>query len=136
MTQNDFGGLAEERDRQFARQLYHSVSLVRLASREWVMAELKELGIEAIRLLDIVSVTQRHQLGQLTEELQQIQTTTQTKFSIDDSVAFEATRNEVFAHVNEPASNMLAGFKELVAIVEVLKIARDKIEAIAGTVDP
>ena len=135
MTTNDFGSLAEERDRDFAKKLYHSISLVRLASREWVMAESKELGLEADRLYDSVGVLQRGHLDQLRDELKQIEGTAQSKFSKDDSDDFEAARNEVFAHVHEPASKMLAEVKELVDIVGVLKDVREKIEDIARTVD-
>ena len=76
MTTNNFGSLAEERDRDFARKLYHSASLVRLASREWVVAELKELGLEADRLQELVGAVQRHRLDQLKEGLKQVEGTT------------------------------------------------------------
>ena len=134
MTTNDFGSLAEERDRTCARLLYHSVSLVREASREWVVAELKELSIEADRLLELVGTAQRNQLSQLTDRLKVIETTAQSKFSKDESVAFEAARNEVFAHVHEPAQRMLREVNELEHIMEALKNEREKIEDIARTV--
>lgn len=136
MTTNDFGSLAEERDREFARKLYHNFSLVRLASREWIMAELKELRIESTRLRDQSSVPQREKLDQLTDRVDEIEAETQSKFSQDDTEAFEAARNSNFAHVHEPATNMLSEFAELVAIVDRLRDVREGIEGISRVVDP
>lgn len=128
MTTNDFRSLTAERDRDCAMRLYHSVSIARDACREWIMAEVKELSLEADRLYESASTFQRQRLGLLRDELNQIQTTVETRFSKDESDAFEAARTAVFAHVHEPASRMLAEFVALTEIIEGLKHAREKIE--------
>ena len=136
MTTNDFNDLAEERDRDLAQTLYHSTSMVRDSSRGWVLTELKELELEADRLRSLVSTVQRSALERFKTELKEIETATQSRFSRDETAAFEAARIAVFGHVHEPASKMLSEVMELVDMIENLKKCRETIEAIARIVNP
>lgn len=133
MTTNNFNDLAEERDRDLAQTLYHSTSMVRNSSRGWVLTEIKELELEADRLRSLVSTVQRDALERCKTELKEIETATQSRFSRDETAAFEAARIAVFGHVHESASKMLSEFVELVKIIEDLKKCREAIEAIAWT---
>ena len=136
MTTNDFNALAGERDSILARALYHSTSMVRIPSREWILAELKELELEADRLHSLASPAQRGVLEQCKHELMEIRKANQGRFSREETVAFEAARNDVFGHVHEPASTMLSEVMDLVDIIGELKKYRERIEDIAGTVTP
>ena len=136
MTTNDFNDLAGERDRDLARTLYYSTSLARDSSRGWVLTELKELELEVDRLHPLASPVQRGVLEQYKNELKEMEKANQSRFFGEETAVFEAARNAAFGHVHEPASNMLSEAMELVDIIGELKKYRERIEAIAGTVNP
>ena len=133
MTTNNFGELAEERDRDLSRNLYHQYSLMRDSFREWIVAEVKELDLEANRLCSLVGAVQRGALERVKNDLKEIEPTNRSRFSREETAASEAARNDVFDHVHEPASRMLSDVMALVEIIEGLKKCRVEIEAVSRT---